>query len=158
MRETWRHKRLKMWMDDPHCYWCGRFTHLSASGESVTYDFTATIDHVYSKWHHLHGSAPEGASEILVLACGQCNGDRAIIAQTLYLLAKRRVTAQVVQTARLVRMADAFANARRPPSRKAVDRQWRREWAEKYANAPSTVYALMIAERGKYVRERYVFE
>lgn len=54
---------------------------------------------------------------------------------------------------RMVRMAQAFdeVNVRLPKKRRRpVD-------MSQYANAPTSVYALMIAERGKYVREPYVF-
>lgn len=107
--------RREMWNNDPRCHWCGRLTVLPVSGQSVSHAHTATIDHVYSKWHHLQGTAPLNASSILVLACGQCNHDRAIIAQTLYLLVKRKFTAHTFQTARLVKLAEAFPPEYRQP-------------------------------------------
>ncbi len=64
--------RLRLWLIDPCCWWCGCQTtlFLGANGQPVA--TSATVDHV---WTRRAGRAP-GQYSPKVLACHSCNGCR----------------------------------------------------------------------------------
>ena len=127
----------------------------------------ASVDHVVPKW--LKGGNRESN---LVAACQECNHDRGVLhkpgafettgfaewflnRQARDLRREVRQIARVQAPSRLVSLREPMIEAmqnRRPPKKRR-----RRVDMSKYANAPRTVYALIVAERGSYQRERYDF-
>ena len=60
-------RRWNLWVNDPHCYYCG---------EKIRWRHS-TVDHVYSKVRNGKRNAPKGKGET-VLACKDCNQGRQI--------------------------------------------------------------------------------
>lgn len=73
--EYLRYVKLKLWVKDPHCHYCGIETILSHDmPQGVTYvPNMATVDHVYSKLNPLR----DRVQQKFVLACNLCNNYRA---------------------------------------------------------------------------------
>jgi len=70
-----RYMKLKLWVKDPHCHYCGIETILSHDmPQGVSYlPNMATIDHVYSRLNPLR----QTQRQKLVLSCNLCNNYRA---------------------------------------------------------------------------------
>lgn len=124
----------------------------------------ASVDHVVPKW--LKGGNRESN---LVAACQECNHDRGVLHRpgafettgfAEWFLNRRardlrRKVRRIQVPSRLVTLREPMIEAmqnRRPPKKRR-----RRVDMSKYDNAPRTVYALIVAERGSYQRERYDF-
>lgn len=61
---------------NPHCHWCGKPTLLIPREHHVrAHPDSATRDHVYSQWEERR-YLPGG--KVIVLACHECNGKRAV--------------------------------------------------------------------------------
>ena len=71
-----RRRLIRLWHDDPTCYWCGNSTVLIISQEGFPgFPRRATIDHLNSRLsgkRNCNGSVPQ-----TVLACYACNQHRA---------------------------------------------------------------------------------
>lgn len=71
---TNRKKTVALWNRDPHCYWCGKVTVLSPSGETLNKrDDIATFDHLFPR-----GDAKRDGEfkQVGVLCCRKCNNAR----------------------------------------------------------------------------------
>ena len=84
-------RRLRLWKDNPHCYWCGIETVL-ADGERPLPPDAATLDHIRSRF------VPERAQKdgkwrqgIIVLACNECNHERGRMEQLFLAMEKPEV-------------------------------------------------------------------
>lgn len=74
-RKKPKHRKLRrhnLWQADPRCHWCGRHTLLPGTpGLKAAAGITATLDHLYSRFH------PErGRDSATVLSCAPCNAGR----------------------------------------------------------------------------------
>lgn len=66
--------RIRLFNADPHCFWCGVKVQLTGGNLSTF----ATVDHLYSRWHpERKARHVEGKSVLHVLACHDCNQERA---------------------------------------------------------------------------------
>lgn len=72
-----RRQRLRLWLADPHCYWCGVRTFLpTREGKSPKAPNEATIDHLRPR-HHPERLVPARGGEVRrVLSCWKCNNER----------------------------------------------------------------------------------
>lgn len=71
-----RKRVLNIWKKDPRCYWCKRETTLEGRDTGDVLPHTATLEHLYSKFHP-HRLTPNTTQEIRrVLACYECNHKR----------------------------------------------------------------------------------
>lgn len=64
--------RIKLWHEDPLCYWCGKKTMLPGPGTTKLLSWHATVDHWFSKRHPVRA----GNAHHRVLACHGCNKRR----------------------------------------------------------------------------------
>jgi hypothetical protein len=68
--------RIRLFRADPHCFWCGSKVVLDAHNQPNL----ATVDHLYSRWHperKSHHTDRSSDRVLHVMACLQCNGERA---------------------------------------------------------------------------------
>lgn len=65
-------KKWALWLQDPSCHWCGRFTVPFLKPQKPRLDCEATLDHVYHKFDSRRGNAENQ----VVLACNKCNEER----------------------------------------------------------------------------------
>lgn len=63
-------QRMKLFNEDPHCFWCGCLTTFDFSNPKLT--TLATVDHLYSRQH----PARSRRKHMKVLACFACNQRR----------------------------------------------------------------------------------
>jgi hypothetical protein len=84
-----RELRRKLWLEDPHCHWCGIITRwLSPEGGKLPED-AATIDHLYTRYEM---EKRKEMGNPCVLACNKCNhdlGEQATAAQPIEELWRR---------------------------------------------------------------------
>lgn len=66
-------KRLRLFMRNRHCFWCGRQTSL---GLPLDHPATATIDHLFSRLHPWRRTSQRPSP--VVLACRACNSERGL--------------------------------------------------------------------------------
>lgn len=68
-----RRRRKKLWLENPHCHWCGILTVLIDNGNGLKKhpDNMATIDHVKSRYDKTRRK-----NNVWVLACRKCNQKR----------------------------------------------------------------------------------
>lgn len=62
--------RIKLFREDPHCFWCGCLTTLDVTNPRLA--TLATVDHLYSRQH----PARSRRKHMKVLACFNCNQRR----------------------------------------------------------------------------------
>lgn len=71
-----RRRRRALWEKDNRCHWCGIETIWSENSNGINPADSATLDHIYSKYHPKR-LKPNTTREIrYVLACQQCNHKR----------------------------------------------------------------------------------
>jgi hypothetical protein len=75
-----RRKLVKLWNQDPHCYYCKRKTVLvlMAPDERMprrfaNYALRATLEHLRSRFHPDRQEPVENGEVRIVLACNECN-------------------------------------------------------------------------------------
>jgi len=66
--------RPRLYLADPHCFWCGIRVYLNVSSSQP--DF-ATVDHLYSRFHPEREGRHKQGGTLHVLACRTCNQERA---------------------------------------------------------------------------------
>lgn len=72
------HKRkLRLYLDDPHCHWCGKKVVIVVPGDGVKQPHNlATIDHIVHKLDPKREVKYNRLQEFTVLSCHQCNQER----------------------------------------------------------------------------------
>lgn len=71
-RQTSGRKRLRAWLADSSCWWCGDETTLALNAVGQPTGKTATIDHIVTR----HAGRAVGESVPKVTACSSCNAMR----------------------------------------------------------------------------------
>lgn len=68
---------MKLWINDPHCYWCGVETinPIGPQNGVLTAD-SATIDHIYSRLDPRRREPHHYGETRTVLSCYACNHER----------------------------------------------------------------------------------
>lgn len=69
--------RVKLWSQNPRCYWCGVVTSIEYQDPAKLSAADATLDHVYHRGDpRRRVNVPKGEDDV-VLACFNCNNRRA---------------------------------------------------------------------------------
>ena len=74
-----RKRKLKLWRENPYCYWCGTdvIVHEHNQHESLQND-TATLEHLRSRLTSDRLEENDGITERTVLSCYKCNYERGV--------------------------------------------------------------------------------
>ena len=90
-------RKIYLWFEDPHCYWCGRLTTIEPKivDGKLPKDY-ATVEHLYDGFSGLRGLDFKGP--VTVLACYECNNDRAKQANKIQVIEmkKKKVTKAMI--------------------------------------------------------------
>jgi len=71
-----RKQRIRMWNEDPRCYWCGALTVLvEKNGGPPVLPNEATIDHIRPRHHPGRQEPPTEGERRRVLSCWKCNNE-----------------------------------------------------------------------------------
>lgn len=79
-----RRKRIKLWKEDPRCFWCGVVTVLLESKTAAeckknrSNPLRATAEHLVSRAHNLRTIASGFTYNHIVIACNGCNSERGV--------------------------------------------------------------------------------
>lgn len=69
-----RSRKVFLWEQDPHCYWCGRLTQLTNCPNGIIPPDAATVDHLFSRFNPERWMDDNNLRR--VLSCYKCNHDR----------------------------------------------------------------------------------
>ena len=77
MADRLRRRKLKLWNQNPHCFFCGVLTELAPANDSFfkKKDNTTTIEHLNTRYNPKRW-LPGNNKERTVLACNKCNLER----------------------------------------------------------------------------------
>lgn len=157
-------KRARLFREFRVCFWCGCQTSL---GVPMSNPIAASIDHLFSR---LHPWRKDGRPSPVVLACMGCNAERGQcdvnLTQFVPKLSDRNeiaIRASCVNAAakpnqwrewKELQPGPYMYDKVRPAK---YENDWPAVFEEAFPTNINTVAKLMIAERGKYVREPYRF-
>lgn len=71
-----KRRRESLWNDNKHCHWCGVETVWAANNDGKNPDNSATLDHIYSRYHPKRREPNKDCERRYVLACQACNHER----------------------------------------------------------------------------------
>ncbi len=71
-----RTEKVKMWNDNPHCFWCKCLTQLTNNSDGKVPHNAATIDHLYSRYDPRRWVKRKPGQIKKVLSCHTCNQHR----------------------------------------------------------------------------------
>ena len=77
-----RKRRHKLFLQDPHCHWCGCEVVESQSRQKNQQDNSATLDHLRTKFDPQRGEPSD--KEQTVLSCYKCNNERGMADELIH--------------------------------------------------------------------------